>query len=186
MTGCISAQRLSDQNRKNIQKVYFEPGHKKAKKMNYAGPVSSKVGGLLGLVTSVKPRHALEELVIANDIHIEKIATESVKQHLISSNKFEVVDSLEEADAKLRVTVLMYGFVGSHSLSMTVEPSLRIITEMFTKNEEKLWQSRGTANTQMNRTKKRRFSELKNDPSLIAESWKAGCDKMAEQTIREL
>ena len=106
MTGCISTQQLSDESKVSLNKVYFEPGQKIAKEMYYLGPGSSAglmfgaVGGVATAATSMKPGRALDKFAIDNGIYIEEIATESLKQHLIKSKKFKIVDSLEEADAK--------------------------------------------------------------------------------------
>ncbi len=63
---------------------------------------------------------------------------------------------------------------------------LYITAEMFSKSDETLWQANGTTNALFNPAKKRKISEFKNDPTLIAESWITGCDKISEEIISKL
>ncbi len=180
MIGCVSTQHLSNKNKSSINKVYFEPGQKKAIEMYYFGPGNAvgmmfgAVGGLVTGIADIKPGRALDKFAVDNGIYIENIATESLKQNLIKSNKFEVVNSLQEADAKIRVTILNYGFSVPYTFSSKVVPILHIMAEMYSESDAKLWQAAGSTNTLPNPAKKRKISEFKNDPTLIAESWKTG------------
>ena len=87
---------------------------------------------------------------------------------------------------RIRVSILSYGFSVPRTLSRYVVPMLFITAEMFSKTDEKLWLAKGTTNTVFNPAKKRKISEFKTDPSLIAESWKAGCDRISEKIISTL
>ncbi len=179
MMGCVSAQRLTDENRKNIQKVYFEPGQKDEKGMMY-------LGNMFSWLASIKYTNDLKQIVMDNDIHIEKIATESIKQSLVKSNKFQVVGSPEESDARLTVTAFRYGFCNNNAVSSKIKPWMIILLEMLNKDKERICLLKGKSKFTGNNGKNWNLSHLKNNPNLITDSWKAECDKLAAKMIKEL
>jgi hypothetical protein len=172
LSGCASTQKLSTADRKKIEAVYINTNVEKVMYYNF-GPADNKI---------------LETFAEQNNIFIDKIVVEELNTALRQSGKIPVADSASQSSATLNISFIMYGFSKPDLISSTLVPIASIKCSMIDLSGKIIWSAsdRVSSIRFSNPAEPMTLDEMKNNPKLIENAWRAATKKVVANIVKEL
>ncbi|MGB0205491.1 MAG: hypothetical protein ACPF9K_10645 [Neptuniibacter sp.] len=189
LTGCAATQRISEQDRANVNVVIINQDVKKPDDFYYFGPGSAfgllfgAVGGAITAAVNQKPGEVLEQFAIENEIYIEEIVRQEVISAMNNSGKFNLADHKSEKASVVNVYIRLYGLSIPNGFSSKLVPALDIRCEMMDPNGRVIWAANDRVSFLNSPVEAITLEELKSNPKKLEDMWIVAAREISNELV---